>query len=96
MKITVKELLIKQQTTYVNIIDIRSSYAYQKGTILGAKNIPEQDLLYNLDYYLNKNEIYYLLCTNGIKSSSLANLLNTMGYKVYSIIGGYQEYLLEK
>lgn len=96
INISVEELIEKSKHEAVNIIDIRDNYLYSLGSIPGSKNIPEQDLLYKLEYYLDKNNTYYLLCSNGRRSSRLANLLNNMGYKVYNIVGGYKKYLLEK
>lgn len=78
------------------VIDIRSRYKYINGTIEGAMYILEEDLLYNSQKYLNKSDEYYLLCDNGFSSLRISRILNSLGYKTYSIDGGYSKYVLEK
>lgn len=58
--------------------------------------ILEEDLLYNSQKYLNKSDEYYLLCDNGFSSLRISRILNSLGYKTYSIDGGYSKYVLEK
>lgn len=77
----------------INLIDIRSSYKYSLGTIKSAINIPTEELLYNYQRYLKKDEVYYIFCDSGSSSLRLSNILNSMGYKVYNIAGGYRSYL---
>lgn len=80
----------------INLIDVRNRYKYNRGTIGNAKNIEVEELLYNYSKYLNKDDVYYIFCDSGSSSLRLSNILNSMGYKVYNIFGGYQAYLLEK
>lgn len=96
INISVKELKKLLETGPISLIDIRNSYKYNRGTISGAKNIEVEELLYNYSKYLDKQETYYLFCDTGSSSHRLSNILNSMGYKVYNISGGYQAYLLEK
>ena len=79
-----------------NIIDIRNEQSYNNNHIPGAKNIPYEKLLLNPSLYLNKNDIYYIYCKKGITSYKLCNKLNSMGYKVYNVIGGYEAWILKK
>lgn len=78
----------------INLIDVRSSYKYNLGTIKGAINIPTEELLYNYQKYLRKDKVYYIFCDSGSSSLRLSNILNSMGYKVYNIKGGYRGYLI--
>lgn len=80
----------------INIIDIRSSDKYNFGTIKNAINISENELLYNYEKYLNKSDTYYIFCQTGRSSKLICNILYSLGYKVYSLIGGYSKYVLEK
>ncbi len=80
----------------INLIDTRNSYKYSLGTIRGAINIPTEELLYNYQKYLKKGKIYYVFCDTGSSSLRLSNILNSMGYNVYNIEGGYKRYLMEK
>ena len=73
-----------------NIIDIRSSISFNKFNYKGSKNIPRMILLNNPDLYLNKNEEYYLLCDKGLLSKSVSNILNSLGFRCYSIVGGIE------
>lgn len=96
INISIEELKRKSFNEHLNIIDIRSRYKYINGTINGATYIDENDLLYNNQKYLKKNEEYYLLCDNGFRSLKISKMLNSLGYKTYSIDGGYSKYVLEK
>ena len=93
MNITVNELLNKEN---INIIDIRSIEKYNDNHITGAKNIPMILLLKDPSKYINKNEIYYIYCQKGINSLKVCRELLKKGYKVFNIIGGYENWLLKK
>lgn len=75
-------------TNRKNIIDIRTSIEFGDYNILGSKNIPRLNLLKNPENYLNKHQEYYLICNKGEVSFSCCKILNALGYKCYSIIGG--------
>lgn len=74
------------------IIDIRDSYSYNLGHIKGAKNVMYNDIDYYYDKYLSRYETYYIYCDMGKKSARLSYKLNNLGYRVYSIKGGYEGY----
>ena len=74
------------------IIDVRDNYTYNLGHISGSINIPYYNLLNNHSHYLSKNEKYYLYCTNGKQSKEISDRLNSFGYNVVSIDGGYDAY----
>ena len=74
------------------IIDIRNPVLYRYGHIKGAINI-EGNLLVNFpEKYINKDNNYYVYCDYGYKSKKCASILQSKGYKVYNIDGGYNEY----
>lgn len=77
-----------------NIIDIRSVQSYNNNHILGAINIPFEKLLVNPNIYLDKNKTYYIYCQKGISSRNLCEILSKAGYKVISIDGGYENWVL--
>ncbi len=89
MNITVSELLALKNP---NIIDIRDNAQYNMGHIKGAKNIAGVLLLNNPSKHLNKNDTYYIYCNYGSTSSSLCMTLKSRGYKVFSVLGGYNTY----
>jgi rhodanese-related sulfurtransferase len=78
------------------IIDIRDNYKYGLGTIPGSINVPYLFLVTNPGNYLNKKEIYYLLCDSGNTSLRCSLELSGMGYNVINIDGGYNSYLKYK
>lgn len=96
MNISIRELKERMKLGSIHLIDIRSLYQYQEQTIPGAIFIPKEQLLYHSEKYLKKDEVYYLFCEYGVTSLRLSKMLRSLGYQVYSIEGGYQQYLLEK
>ncbi|MBQ9181775.1 MAG: rhodanese-like domain-containing protein [Bacilli bacterium] len=80
----------------INLIDIRSIESFNNNHIPGAKNIPMESLLISPNMYLKKDERYYIYCQKGISSKKICNILKNLGYDVYSIIGGYESWILEK
>lgn len=71
-----------------NIIDIRTSIEFDKYHISGSINVPRFNLLKNPQNYINKKEVFYLICNKGEVSLSCSRILNALGYHCYSIIGG--------
>ena len=93
LTITIKELLSLNNP---NIIDIRSVENYNNNHIPGAKNILYQELLINPIKYLNKNNVYYIYCRKGFTSLKLCEILRKQGYYVFSVVGGYEAWILHK
>ena len=77
----------------VNIIDVRKNFLYNLGSIPGSRNIPFDFLMNNPEKYLNKNEEYYIYCTQGMESIKVCDKLSKKGYKVVNVLGGYQDFL---
>ena len=76
-----------------NIIDIRTKDKYLKGHIPDAININYMELLINYKKYLTKNQKYLIYCDSGTRSLSLVNRLQSLGYDVTNLTGGYNNYL---
>ena len=74
-----------------NIIDLRSSYKYEKKHINGSRNISYYYLIVEPEKYLKKNEKYLLICDYGLQSRDVCNILNKGGYNVYSLSGGMKK-----
>lgn len=92
--ISVLELLkIKDQ---VKIIDIRSEQSYNNNHIENSINIPYEKLIIDPRKYLDSNVKYYLYCQKGISSYKVCQILTRLGYKVINILGGYEEWILQK
>jgi len=90
--ITVKEI----NNITNNIIDIRSIEKYNNSHIPYSKNIPRNELITNHAKYLNRNEVYYIYCQYGKTSLQVCAYLTRLGYRVKNLIGGYENWLLEK
>lgn len=73
-----------------NIIDIRPSTEFNEFNI-GGRNITRMNLLKNPEYYLDKNNTYYIVCNKGTVSLSCSRLLNALGYNCYSVAGGIDD-----
>ena len=48
--------------------------------------IPYQNLIYNPEKYLKKENKYYFYCKNGIKSREVVSKLELLGYNVVKLI----------
>jgi len=91
-----KKIRINDFITLINpfILDVREPYEYQTGNIPRSINIPIDILLNNHEKYLYKNQPYYLYCETGLRSGRACEVLSNLGYDVYSIEGGYRNWLL--
>ena len=53
--------------------------------IKGSINLNIDSILSNPSAYLDKNQIYYFYCTNGIRSRKAVSILSVYGYKVVKV-----------
>lgn len=90
---SIKASELKGMIGRVKIIDIRKSYLYNLGSIPSSRNIPSSYLLIDPSKYLNKNEEYYIYCTQGMESPRICANLTKQGYKVVNVLGGYNDYM---
>ena len=56
--------------------------------------ISVEKLIVTPQNYLNKNKTYCLYCTKGISSLNIGKILSTQGYKILSLDGGYENWIL--
>lgn len=91
-EISMEQLKTLMRQQKINLVDIRDNYQYQLGRIPGAINIPMNFLLTVPDNYLNKNEVYYLYCEQGVRSKRACQELSQAGYQVVNVVGGYSHY----
>lgn len=68
------------------LISLESREIFNINHVIGSINIPYEELLYNREKYLNKNDTYYLYCNKGHKSTRAVNILSAYGYKVIKVI----------
>ena len=76
------------------ILDVRSEEEFNQGHILGAINIPVNDLSFELDDILShKDNDVIIYCRSGVRSVTAAHILNDNGFtKIYNLSGGIMSY----
>ncbi|MCM1371106.1 MAG: rhodanese-like domain-containing protein [Clostridium sp.] len=78
------------------IVDIRSIEKYNNNHIYDSINIPMEKLISTPEKYLNKNKLYCIYCTRGVSSLKVGKILSKLGYRILSLDGGYEAWLLNK
>ncbi|WP_100010683.1 rhodanese-like domain-containing protein [Lentibacillus sediminis] len=74
------------------LIDVREPQEFDKGHILGARNIPVTQMKQRL-VEMRKDKPVYLYCQGGSRSARAAQLLNKKGYKdIYQLKGGFKKW----
>ena len=76
------------------LIDVRSPQEYEEGHLEGALLIPEYELVSRCRQELrNKEAIYIVYCSSGIRSKKAQRELEKLGYaNVYNLYNGIQNY----
>jgi len=86
--ITLQNLLNQKPESYV-LIDIRSPGEFATHHAKNAFNVPYEVLMMYPESYLNKTQVYYLICAHGTLSHRASAILRSYGYKVGNIKSGY-------
>ncbi|GGG00919.1 rhodanese-like domain-containing protein [Paenibacillus abyssi] len=68
-----------------HIIDVREEWEFHKVKLLGSVSIPLRHLPERLDS-LRPSEMYYIICSQGIRSSFAAEYLLESGYTDLRVI----------
>lgn len=97
-----KRLMMKTIIDYQNderekvLLDVRDKQEFEKETYPGARNWYWEELIKVLEetpdeftQQFDKSVPIYLLCYTGLHSDDLADILEEMGYEVYSLYGGW-------
>lgn len=72
------------------LIDVREPQEFDKGHILGARNIPVTQMKQRL-VELRKDKPVYLYCQNSSRSARVAQLLHKKGFEeIYQLKGGFK------
>lgn len=101
-----KRLMMKTIIDYQNderekvLLDVRDKQEFEKETYPGARNWYWEELIKVLEetpdeftQQFDKSIPIYLLCYTGLHSDDLADILEKMGYEVYSLYGGWGAYM---
>ena len=82
------------------LLDVRDKQEFEKETYPGARNWYWEELIKVLEetpekftQQFDKSVPIYLLCYTGLHSDDLADILEEMGYEVYSLYGGWGAYM---
>ncbi len=87
--ISAKELDWYAEDDSVLIVDLRPRQEYRAGHIRGAVNVPQSEL----DVWLpDRRRTIVLYCDRGALSMAVARELADQGYRVKSVVGGFQAY----
>jgi Rhodanese-related sulfurtransferase len=74
------------------LIDVREPNEFKNGHILGARNIPLEQLKMRKQEIRNDMPIY-LYCTNGSRSARAASTLKRLGYRnLFDLQGGFKKW----
>jgi len=74
------------------LIDVREPNEFDRGHILGARNIPVTQMKQRL-IEIRKDKPVYLYCQGSTRSSRAAQLLNKKGYQdIYQLKGGFKKW----
>ena len=75
------------------IVDVRTKDEYDESHIVDSVNIPVDEIDENVN--LDKDNIIFVYCRSGNRSSIALNILEDLGYKVYDL-GAFSEINLPK
>lgn len=74
------------------LIDVREPQEFERGHILGARNIPVTQMKQRL-IEIRKDKPVYLYCQGSSRSARAAQLLHKKGYKhIYQLKGGFKRW----
>ncbi|MBB6454243.1 rhodanese-related sulfurtransferase [Salirhabdus euzebyi] len=74
------------------LIDVREPNEFEKGHILGARNIPLSQMKHRL-VEIRKDKPVYLYCQSGARSARAANMLNRKGCEdLNHLKGGFRKW----
>jgi len=83
---------IMKKNEYV-IVDVRADFEYKTGHLVGAINIPYDEIDENVN--LDKDKVIFVYCKSGNRSSIAYETLTNLGYTVYDL-GAFSEIDLPK
>lgn len=92
--ISIKEFELRKDN--FEIIDIRSVEKYNNNHIPNSINIQFEKLITEPSKYLDRYKTYCIYCTRGISSLKATGILSKQGYRVVSLEGGYEAWLLNQ
>jgi rhodanese-related sulfurtransferase len=76
------------------LVDVRTPGEFNQGHLPGAVNIDwmAEDFIRQWDT-VSRDKKLYLYCQAGVRSAHAARVLDSLGFRVVDLTGGYAEYL---
>ncbi len=73
------------------LVDVRSSLEFSKGSLPDAINLPLQSIM-SADNLLERSKPVILYCVSGARSATAKNYLEQIGFKEVYDLGSFQNY----
>ncbi|TYQ00315.1 rhodanese-related sulfurtransferase [Tenacibaculum adriaticum] len=91
--ITVEDLKTEMSNN-IQLLDVRTPEEWEQGSIKSALkiNVNSDDFEKQALSKLSKKEPVYVYCKSGGRSLVASEILVSKGYKVYNVLGGYDEW----
>lgn len=82
--------LIKSDTT-AYVLDVRTAEEYAEGHLEGAANLDwlQEEAFIKSAKALAKDRMYYVYCRSGRRSNATATKMQSLGFKVVDMRGGF-------
>ena len=79
------------------LVDVRTQAEFEAGHLQGAVNIDWMawDFVRKWDT-IDRDRKVYVYCQAGVRSAKAAHVLDSLGFRVIDLTGGYGEYLQEE
>ncbi len=84
--VTIAQLTLARTEGEV-VVDVREPEEYAGGHVAGARSLPLSELPARA-HDVPKDQVVYLVCQGGGRSSKAAELLSAAGHDVRSVMGG--------
>ncbi len=83
---------LMQENEYI-IVDVRTEAEYNLSHLVGAINIPVDEITENIN--LDKEKLILVYCKSGMRSEKASSILENLGYKTFDL-GAYASIDLPK
>ena len=96
--ITTKELKVLLSKENIQLMDVRTPKEIKEGAIQTSffANYFDIDFGTVATAQLNRSKPVYLYCKSGNRSRNACKILKEKGFEVINVLGGYQQWNLEK
>lgn len=97
VNITTNDLKTELAESNIQLLDVRTPEEWEQGTIEGALkvNYYDDNFVTDATSQLSKDKPVYIYCKSGGRSLQASEKLLNEGYKVYNVLGGYDQWKTE-